>query len=300
MKILDVLHEQEEPKVVDSKTQLAELYDKVKNLYLYTPDITDELGTRTYGYLNRSFENDVIEIKLRITCLMNSSTLPDHVDNDIAVNCMVQLIDMLKDKCDIESYPEFVQSSVIISIDDIGLIISTKRIDDAAVMVYNLPNLIDPIKTKFIDGLRYTDLNTTDKIIARYRIPESFTIKFGENYSENYAIAYKRYETLIKILEKGWTIDGHVFKFDSRPSVNLSSFRNYRERSEFNKRDSNKVLEPTFTATLSMYPGMILIDGINGDEVQKNNPDLYGKVRLAIAKFCYNHRILDSYYNPGT
>lgn len=296
MRILDVLREQEEPKDVDYKTQLAELYDKVKDLYLYTPDITDEFGNRTYGYLNRSFENGVIEIKLRITCTMNSNTLPDHVDNDIAVNCMVQLIDLLRDKCDLESYPQFVQSRIIISIDDIGLIISTKRIDDTAVMVYNIPNLIDPIKTKFLDGLQYADLNTTDKIIARYRIPESYTIKFGENYSKNYAIAYKRYKTLLNILEKGGTIDGHEYKFIKSPSVTISSFRNYKERSEFNKRDSNKVLEPTFTATFNMYPSMITIGGVDGDQVQNNNPELYRKVRLSIAKFCNNHRIVDSYY----
>ena len=295
MKLLDVLREQDDAPVPNSEKNIQYLYDEMKKrLNLYTPNVKDELGNETYGMIHTKLEFDILEITYDIVHIILNNNIPKEFDVDFVVRPVIQLIDILKKQFDLDSYSEDDQKKIALSVKDPGIIIKTLGHNDPVLSVLHLFRLMGPSSDRYQDFVSYSDLNTDQKIIGHYRIPEENQVKFGEDYNDRHRKAIKRTETIFNILKKG-SVDGHVYEFIKMPVLSVTPFKNYKLYNEFTKTEGTKTLPTDFTANVSMYPSLLNIDGYNGDEVETKDPELYKKIRTYIARQFNNHKIHDSY-----
>jgi hypothetical protein len=296
MKILDVLREQDDAPVPNPERTIQHLYDEIKKkLYIYTPYVKDELGNETYGTIHTKLEFDILEISYDIVHIIKNNNIPNEFDVDFVVRPVIQLIDLLKKQFDLDSYSEQDQKKIAIGVRDPGIIIRKKLgIDDTVTSVLHLFRLMGPSTDRFKDFVSYSDLNTNQKIISHYRIPDQNLVKFEEGYNEKHSKAIKRTETVYNIIKKG-SVDGHVYEFKSLPMLSVSPFKSFKIYNEFTKTEGSKTLPTDFTASVSMYPSMLTIDGYDGQEVYDKDPELYKKIRTYIARQFNNNKITDSY-----
>ena len=295
MKLLDVLREQEESPVPNSEKNIQYLYDEMKKrLNLYTPTVKDDLGNDTYGSVHTKLEFDILEITYDIVYVIFNNNIPKEFDSDFVVRPVIKLINILKKDFDLDSYSEQDRKKIAISVKDPGIIIKTLGHNDSIMSILHLFKLMGPSSDRYQDFVPYSEIDTDQKIISRYRIPEENQVKFDDDYNDQHRRAVKRTETVFNILKKG-SVDGHVYEFKQTPILSVSPFKSYKLYNEFTKTEGAKTLPTDFTASVTMYPSLLIIDGYNGEEVQDKDPELYKKVRTYIARQFNNHKIHDSY-----
>ena len=295
MKILDVLREQDDESMHPPEKTIQHLYDEIKKrLNIFTPNVKDDLGNETYGTIQTKLEFDILEITYDIVHVILNNNIPKEFDVDFVVRPVIQLINILKKQFDLDSYSEDDHKKIAISVRDPGIIIKTMGHNDPVMSILHLFKLMGPSSDRYQDFVSYTDLNTDQKIIGHYRIPEENQVKFGEDYNSLHKRAIKRTETVFNILKKG-SVDGHTYEFKKVPVLSVSPFKNYKLYNEFTKTEGSKTLPTDFTANISLYPGMLTIDGYDGQEVQDKDPELYKKIRTYISRQFNNHKINDNY-----
>jgi hypothetical protein len=296
MKMLNVLREQDDEPMHPPEKTIQHLYDEMgKRLKSYTPTAKDDLGNETYGGIHTKLEFDILEIQCTIYNVIYNNNIPKGIDEDFIVRPVKLLIDTLKKEFDLDSYSEEDRKKVALSVKDPSIIIKKKSMthNDPVMSILNPFKLIGPSSDRYRDFVSYSDIDTDQKIISHYRIPNQNLFNFGEDYSERHRRAVKRTETILNILRKG-SIDGHTYEL-KLPITSLSPFRSYKLYNEFTKTEGNKTLPTDFTATVSLYPSLLTIDGYDGQEVHDKDPELYVKVRTYIAQQFNNHKITDSY-----